>query len=192
MRNQQAARHALCIGVLVLLAGCHKQAVEQKSGANPPTKPTPLPISAVSEGVNLTVYDLNGMVVLGLKADAAGANAKGNSTKEVVVQKGNATLYQKGKAVATLTANNLTAHTDTRTIEANGNVITKSLTQAGSPTIRADKMLWEHDKNLLTGSGHVLVTAEPAYSLPAESFTADTKLSHYRLKLAPAPGTGNY
>ncbi|MDX1933963.1 MAG: hypothetical protein SFU56_15290 [Capsulimonadales bacterium] len=194
MRQRTILGLALCLTVFATGAGCGRKSKETASSK--PT-PTPPPLSATSTGLSVSVYDSKGDVspsgalpkVLDLKSRGAGAST-GAEGETVVVSRGSAVLYQEGKASATLTADRLAANREERTVVATGNVVATSLSQPRAPAVRADKMVWTHDRNLLTGNGNVVMTARPDFVLHGRSFTADTKLSRYRVKMGQTPSSG--
>lgn len=195
MGKQWVVSGIVLLCLTTLGSGCGnagKRTTAEKSKAERPKKELP-PLTVTVIDLNLQVFDEKNQLVLTLKAKAAGGNQSSSGSGDsntVVVQNGDATLYQKGVATATMTADTLTANREAGTVVATGHVTTHSLTEKSSPTVRADRMDWEHDKNLLTGSGNVVMTAEPAYTLYAKSFKADTKLSEYHVTLGDTPSTG--
>jgi len=162
------------------LAGCG-HGPTRDSGPSPSATPTPFLVKAQVNHIDATLFDDAGKTMAQVKADATavghGEGAAKVSDPIGIASNATATLYQKGKPVAVLTADKLHADRDERTLIGVGHVKVRSLTQPDAPpTIQADTMTWGYKENHIEGSGHVLLTRGESMQLPGASFTADTEL----------------
>ena len=137
-----------------------------------PPKPTatPLRIAAQVVGFDSTLFGKNGEKMAALKGESAAFDPK-NLSSALIVNKAQATLYDREKRdipVSELTAETVTADRARRTLTATGNVTIRSLTEKGTPTIRADRMVWSFDNRTVKGDGNVLLTAEPNLKMPGK------------------------
>jgi lipopolysaccharide assembly outer membrane protein LptD (OstA) len=112
--------------------------------------------------------------------------ATGTNPDNIVGEMRNAqaTLYQDGKPSATLTADRVLPDTRKRTITARGNARVQSLNAAdGIPSsLRADSLVWDYDRNNITGRGDVVYTKQDVITIPATYFNGDTSLLKYELQ----------
>jgi LPS export ABC transporter protein LptC len=177
---------------LSLVSGCGKKGDQAAPApkATPSPKSSPPAVSVTTGGVNLFLFDAKGRRVARLTAATVGYNPR-DDQNIVTVTGGKATLYEKGQPAATLTADTVTANRTARTITGVGNVVAHSLTQKGAPTIRSDRMVWQHDARVIMGDGNVTVSADPDYRLYGRSFKADTKLRRVSVKVGETPATGS-
>ena len=151
--------------------------------------PTPLPIAATVGGVHATLFNAKGEIVAQVAAQegamgSGGANGTIRPEGLGALKKGEATLYQNGKPSAVMNADTMEADRQAKTVVGTGNVRVRSLqkdAQNHAPAIRADTMTWQHDTNIIRGSGHVLLTNGPGVDLPGDGFEADTVLGTYRI-----------
>ena len=66
----------------------------------------------------------------------------------------------------------------------------RSLGAGQTTTLRSDTMTWRAAVDQLTGLGKVLLTQGDSARVPAERFTADTRLSRVEFIFGAAPATG--
>jgi LPS export ABC transporter protein LptC len=180
------------LAMLCLLSGCRPTRTVVTNGSPrpaPTASPTPLPqFQGKAKGLNITLFDDRGQKIAEVSGESAGLDPQGK-TQTVSLNKGKAVLFKDGKPASTLSANRITANDATRTVQASGGVVVRSLEQAGAPTARADKVNWEHDKDRIQGEGNVRVTAETTLDIPAASFTGDTKLQKLEIQGNGIPAT---
>lgn len=172
------------VAAVAFAAGCAPKQAPPAASPTPSPSPSPTPalsVGAAAENVGVSILDAEGKPVAQVTAGSAGFNPTTPGTIGTL-QSAKATLYQKGKPAAAITAERVTADQQTRTVTATGSVVARSLSNPRSPTVRADKMTWQHDKNLITGNGNVLLTVEPGGKLPGNLFTADTALGNIHVK----------
>ena len=193
MRRAWTVVWGVGIGLLAILSGCGKRAEEKVVGSVAAVRPSPTPtaISAVVSGLQLNLFSDKRQQVLSLKAEGA-VGSPGSGDNTIVVQTGTATLFEKGKPTATLRADKMVANREARTVVATGNVRAQSLTEEGRPAIRANTMTWQHDNNLLTGAGNVVITSGTDMTVYAKSFKANTRISTCDMELADTAATGTY
>ena len=191
----------VCATTAAIVAGC--QIAPSASGIPSPTPsapgvasatptPTPPAIAGQATGANVTLFGKKGERVATLQAAAAGFDP-GNAGKILTVRGAKAELYDKktpGEPTAEMTADLVTADREKRTLTATGNAKFRSLDDKSAPTVRADKMVWSFDESAVKGSGNVLLTAEPNYQMPGETFQADTRLQTFRVESNGQPATG--
>ncbi len=197
--NIGIARFALGVWGMTL-AGCGPKAGVPASPpspasspvAKPSASPTPaLPVSATVQNADVILLDGKGRTIAKIKAKT-GAIDPQNPQMFGKLGQGTATLYKEGKPEATLTAENFVANRTGRTITATGKAVAKSLTDARSPEVRANQMVWAHDKNEITGTGNVLATMKPDWKLPGSAFKTDTALTRIEMTGAGKPATGTF
>jgi len=156
-----------------------------------PTATSPL-LAAQAVGANVTLFGKSGEKVAILHADSAGFDPTA-SQKSIVVSRATATLFDRdhpGSAVSELKADTVIGNRENRTLTATGNASIRSLTEKGTPMIRADQMVWSFDNRDVKGEGNVLVSAQPNLRIPGHAFTADTQLRTFRLQGDGRPATG--
>ena len=193
MINRSAIRAVVCIALLTALAapGC---ALRNKSLSARPS-PSPVEKLAATAG-NLTVAysDKAGLPVVHIAAkSAAGIGASGDDGQAVgQLRDATATLYQHGKAAATLTADTLHADSATRVVTATGNAVVRSLGAGRGGSVRADTMRWEYDRDHLDGTGNIVLTYGEQVRMPGKSFVANTQLESATVTGGDAPITGKY
>ena len=199
----------LAVLVLILLAtgglGCAQKAVKPDGGAAKAVTPKPeekkpesRPLVGTLLGGEVTLFDAQGVTVAQVKVPrgALGRKSSEGGTTSVLNQSGGthkskpmATLYEKGKPMATIMADEVTADEKTHIVTGKGNVVARSLTEQGSPTVRADTMTWRPDTNEIRGSGNVLITRDNSLHLPGKAFVADTRIRRIRMTAGSRPGT---
>ena len=201
-RAERAARGAVLIAAAACVwgFGCgkterpaeKKQAAEKQ--AEPEKKNEDPPLAGEVRDLDLTLTDKNGVVVVRIKAQAGlvgrtggGGSAVGNVAGATT--RTEATLYDKGKPAAILTARRIRADQATRAVTGEGDVIARALAQPGSPTVRADRMTWRPGQNAIRGAGNVLLTRD-GFRMPGESFVADTRLRTIEVTGSDAPIAG--
>lgn len=189
------------IGIALLAAGVAAGCGRKPSGPSssgqpavpgspsPSPTPTPLNMTAALDDFSATMFDKTGKPAASIKALSVGVNPD-DAQSLISVSRANATLYEKGQPAATLTAEKLVVNKETRELTATGNVVVKSLRNQSRATVRADKMVWQHDEARLIGSDNVLITMSPDVQMPGKSFEADTKLSKFSVKGNGSPVTG--
>ena len=189
---------AICAAALFAIAGCGPKSSgggAPKASPSPSPSPKAPPLEATVTDFDLLLTDSKGAPVARMKAKAGsvgpGVGAAGAAYQGTLLN-GTATLYQEGKPAATMRADKVEADQAKRTVTGRGNVVVKSLQSAESPAIRADEMTWSFDKNKVRGRGKVLVTREPDWNIPAESFEADTQVREVTLFGKGAPATGSF
>lgn len=192
-------RRRITVVLAVLAAGgfgCAEKAAKpqgeptRSETPKPEEKPQTLPIAGTLRGGEVTLFDENGVLVAQVKArsGAVGQKSSQGGTAGLLYQS-EATLHENGKPVATLTAEEVTADEKTHIVTGKGNVMARSLTEPGSPTVRADEMVWRPDKNEIRGSGNVLVTRENSLNLPGKAFVADTRIRRINMTAGDDPAT---
>lgn len=202
MDERRAAVFAAAAGALASLlaaAGCGpKKSEGPKPSPSPSVKSSPraAPLEATVRDLDLLLTDPKGAPVAQIKAEAGsvgpGGAASGSAGYQGALRVGTATLYQEGKAAATLRADELKADQAKRTVTGRGNVVVRSLQSPESPAIRADEMTWRYDDDTVTGSGNVLVTRAPDLQVPASRFEADTRVRDFTLYGGGKPATGSF
>ena len=188
-----AAFSALVVGTAGALTGCvGRSASSPKSEAKTkPEKPkaTPLPIAVnVHGGMDATIFDLKGAIVATVKAASTNVGPDGANVSDPIgaAKNASAVLYQAGKPTATFQAATLHADQNAGKVIGVGGVTLRSLTEPGSPAIRADTMTWIHGENRVVGQGNVFIARQadprfPATHLTGTHFTADTAIRRYVL-----------
>lgn len=204
MKINRAGRWGVAVFTAALAAGCTPSPTPPvaptpavSASATPKPTATPPQIAAQVFGANVTLFGKNGDKAATLKGESAAFDPKSLSSA-LIVNKAKATLYNKGKTneddrnapAAELSADVVTADRPKRTLTATGNVTIRSLTEKGTPTIRADRMVWSFGNRTIVGDGNVLLTAEPNLKMPGKSFAADTRLRTFQLESDGRPATG--
>lgn len=150
------------------------------------------PLAGEVRNVNLTLTDGKGAIVARVKAGAGIVGQTGASAGAAgKLGDGEATLYEKGKPIATFRASQIEADQAARTVKAVGNAIARSLVHKGSPTVRADRMTWRHGESKIYGDGNVLVTRD-GIRMPGRSFVADTRLRRVVMTGNGSPAIGHF
>jgi hypothetical protein len=158
----------------------------------PEKKRQPLPVSGVVQGLDLTITDENGVLVARVKAKTGAVGQSGAAGGAAgALRESFATLFEKGKPVATLEADQIDADPATRIITGTGSVVVRSLAHTGSPTVRTDTAAWRHGENTIRGEGNVLITRD-GVRIPGKSFVADTKLRRVTVQGNGGPITGRF
>ncbi len=203
-RGRRRAAAAAAATVLAMLAtsgfGCARKAetppnVAAQTPEKQPEekKPEPLPLAGTVRGGAITLFDEKGVVVAQVKARAGAVGQKSGHDRSGgvagLLYKGKATLHEKGRLVATLTAEEVTADEKTHVVTGKGNVVARSLTEPGSPTVRADTMTWRPDRNESRGSGNVRMTRGDRLHRPGKAFVADTRIRRIRMTAGSSPAT---
>ena len=150
------------VGALVIAGGCAPPA---KRPVAAPASPLPSPVArlgAVADSPELTFTDKNGKRVASIAAQSGAVVGSTGMDTLGNLQKARAMLYQNGKPAAILTAN----------------------------TIRADQMVWNHDRHRVTGTGNVVLSSGDAVRLPGTTLVADTRLQSAEITGGDAPITG--
>ncbi len=183
-----------CFSLPIVAAGC--AATPDHVGtfvASPP--PTPAPrLGAVVRKVGFAWSDKNNRLVADVTGES-GAATGGNGLNTLgEIRNGKATLYQRGKPSATLTADTLLADSDRQRVTANGNVLVRSQSDAGGGvgTLQADHVVWEYEQGQIVGTGHVVLTREDSIRVHAVRLVADTALQTVDLIGEEEPTLGNH
>lgn len=146
----------------------------------PPEKAEKKPgdVGALAQGLDLTLADnKTGVIVARIKASTGAVGMTGPEEGAAgALSNGIATLYDKGKPAATVTADRIFADQATRTITGKGHVVARSLIHKGAPTVRADTMVWRYADRTIRGNGNVIMSQEPSIFLRGERFVANTEL----------------
>lgn len=177
---------------LLVAAGCGKTE-EVPVTAPPSPTPTPAPrIGAVVEGARFAFSDKNGKRVAEITAESGAATGTGEDDAIGEMRNARATLYRDGVPAATMTANKLEPDTRTRTITGTGNVrlVAEKTSDGVVSTVRADRMVWQYDRNKIHGTGNVLVTHGNVARIPGTTIDADTSLRIVKMTGGTAPITG--
>lgn len=159
-----------------------KQAEPEKKDEDPP-------LAGEVRDLDLTLTDRNGVIVARVRARAGLVGRTGAGSAAGATVRTEATLHDKGKPTAVLTADRIRADQATRNVTGEGNVVARSLVHNGSPTVRADRMTWRPEKNEIRGAGNVLLTRE-GFRMPGDAFVADTRLHTIEVTGNDAPVTG--
>jgi len=176
----------LSMGVAALFAvvaavGCspHRSADASKPSPSPSASTGPS-YGGIVANPEYRLVDLHNKPVMQITAQG-GIGGTGDGMTFGELTKGRATLYRDGKAVATLTADKMKADNKTRILTATGNVLVRSRNDTdGTPkSVRADTMRWDHDKNQITGDGHVVLAYGATVQIPGRSFVADTAIQSF-------------
>ncbi len=181
---------------VLVAAGCGKTE-EARETAIPTPSPTPTPaprLGAVVEGARFAFSDTNGKRVAEIMAESGAATGAGADDAVGEMRNARATLYRDGVPAATMTANKLEPDTRTRTITGTGNVrlTSRTLFNGVVTAVRADRMVWEYDRDKIHGTGNVLVTHGDTVRMPAIAIDADTALQTVNMTGGGAPITGTY
>jgi hypothetical protein len=206
----QEARRQQAIGVAIALSllfcglgiggsGCSTREETSQSSASPTPIPSPTPFSTPTPnspnlkgtltGLNLTLFDTKGLKVAEVQAGTAGIDPT-NKARIASASRGVATLYREGKPAAKLSADRVEANEKEQTIQASGNVLVQGFDPNGTPTVRADTVVWQYRADQIRGSGNVRVRLEPDWEIPAESFTANSRLQTLRIIGGKQPAVG--
>jgi len=167
----------LVIGMsVVLLAGC---AGKGKSPAavtkKQPPKPEKTALKAEFRKAQITWADAKGHPVLEARFKEAVASTDSESARvELLGVK--ASLFQNGKSASTLSAERIVADSRNKEIKASGSV---KITSGDGSSAQCERAVWKSSENKLLGSGGVKLT-KGNITIMAESFEADTGLSHVR------------
>lgn len=185
---------ALYFLVLLFATGCGEK---ENAPIVPVASPTPTPaprFGVVVEGQRFTWSDKKGNRVAEISAESGAATGANAADAVGEMKNAKAILYQNGKAVATLTANKLQPNTKTRTVTGIGNVLLRSMNAPDGivSTLRADRMVWEYDRDKIHGTGNVLVTHGDMVQMPGIAIDADTALQTVRMTGGDAPITGTF
>ncbi|MBC7808736.1 MAG: hypothetical protein H7145_21590 [Akkermansiaceae bacterium] len=182
MNKPRTYCEAICLVAILSVAGC---APEDSTPvvliASPTSTPTPR-LGAVAQGLRFTWSDKNGQRVADVAAES-GAGTIGTADDALgQLRDGKATLYHKGKAVATLTADKVTGDRKTHRLTAVGNAKVQVLNSSdGIPShLKANEIVWDYDADRVTGRGDVVYTKENVISFPATYFTGDTRLERFQ------------
>jgi len=135
-------------------------------------------VGALAQGLDLTLADnKTGVIVARIKASTGAVGMTGPDEGAAgALSNGTATLYDKGKPAATVTADRIFADQATRTITGKGHVVARSLIHKGAPTVRSDTMVWRYADSTIRGNGNVIMSQEPSVYLRGERFTANTEM----------------
>lgn len=183
MLKLQSLFGTVCVLIPLIAIGCgKKENAPAAIVASPP--PTPAPkVGVVAEKQRFAFSDKDGKRVAEISADSGAAT--GTNVDNIVGEMKNAqaTLYQKGKPVATLTADKVIPDTQKRTITASGNAKVQSVDAAdGIPSVlKANTLVWAYDQNNITGRGNVEYTKRGVITIPATFFTGDASFRQYKL-----------
>jgi hypothetical protein len=180
---------------LCIAAGCGRNeraaAEAQRPAPKPAEKKPALPIGGSVRAVEITLTDPKGVVRARVKADEAqvGRSGKDAAAAAGALVNGTATLHDDaGKPSATLRADRLRVDQAERTVTGVGDVVARALAQPGSPSVRADRVVWHADDDTIRGDGSVVITRD-GVRIPARAFVADTRLRQVRLSGSDVPAT---
>ena len=116
---------------------------------------------------------------------------KGRESRGVVVGS-EAVLHRNGLPVATLTAPEIVADRQHRTVTARGRVRATAQSSGSRTILEADRMVWSASRDELAGNGNVELRQDSNAVVPAERFRADSRLTRIRFDFGPQPAIGKY
>lgn len=180
---------ALCLIALLLLAGC-RGGKGGKKAPRPTPSPSPFAFNAQVGRFETVMPDGKGGRLALVRGVSGKIGAEFGGSPHGAILGTQAILYRNNRPVLQIDAPRIVPDFVRRTVTASGVVTARTLEPGQTTLLRSDTMTWRAAADTLTGLGKVLLTRGETVQVPAERFTADTRLSRVEFTFGPAPATG--